>query len=135
MIKNLRREIDNLRMNALANQSPQLSADKIISSGCGNTMADSIDRSVDIEYEVVAMLNKYRKIRSRIVHEINSLPDPKHVELLYLKYVDGRCLEDVACIMRKPDGGMYNYNYVKKMHVSALESFLKEYPKVAEMSP
>lgn len=135
LINNLVRERNTLRMNALGNHSPRLVADKVQTSGGGGTMADSIDKYVDIEHELTVMLNKYRKMRWRIVKEINSLPDPRHVELLYLKYVEGKCLEDIACIMRKPNGEIYNYEYIKRLHGWALESFLKKYPNVTEMSP
>lgn len=135
LINNLIRERNNLRMNALGNNSPRLVADKVQTSVGKGAMSECVDGYVDIENELTAMLGKYRKMRWRIVREINSLPDPRHVELLYLKYVEGRCLEDVACIMRKPSGEIYNYEYIKRLHGWALESFLKKYPNVTEMSP
>lgn len=135
LISNLVSERDNLRLNALVSKSPRLVADKVQSSCPGDDMADCVDKYVDIELELTRMLTKYRKMRWKIVKEINSLPDPRHVELLYKKYVEGRCLEDIACIMRKPNGEMYNYEYIKRLHGWALESFLKKYPNVTQMSP
>lgn len=129
LISNLEQEMDNLRLNALVGKSPRIVADKVQSSPSGDMMAEYVEKAVDIEREVSVLLNEYRKKRWRIVKEINALPDPTHVQLLYLRYVEGRCLEDIACVMRKPNGKMYNYEYIKRLHGLALDSFAEKYLK------
>jgi tRNA A37 threonylcarbamoyladenosine dehydratase len=60
---------------------------------------------------------------------IDAIDDVRHAEILRLRYVEGKRLEDIACIMRKRDGGMYNYEYIKRLHGYALAAFARKYLK------
>lgn len=129
-IKALIRTRDLLRNKALCNSSPRMDADKVISSGGSSSpMSDAVDRYVDIERELDAMQDEYRALILKISKQIDAIDDGRHAEILRLRYVEGKRLEDIACIMRKRDGGMYNYEYIKRLHGYALAAFARKYLK------
>ena len=129
-IKALIRTRDLLRSKALCNSSPRMDADKVSSSGGSSSpMSDAVDRYVDIERELDAMQDEYGALILKITKQIGCLSDQRYVELLHLRYVEGNRLEDIACIMRKRDGGMYNYEYIKRLHGYALAAFARKYLK------
>ena len=111
-------------------QSPQLKDDRVSGGGSGDAMASAISRYVDIERELAEMLQRYADLRLGIVRQIEELPDARHVQLLYLRYVEGRRLEDIACIMKRPGGQFYSYRHIKRMHGCALASFSRKYVNV-----
>ena len=129
-IKALIRTRDLLRSKALCNSSPRMDADKVSrSGGYSSPMSDAVDRYVDIERELDAMQDEYGALILKITKQISCLSDQRYVELLHLRYVEGKRLEDIACIMRKRDGGMYNYEYIKRLHGYALAAFARKYLK------
>lgn len=129
-IKALIRTRDLLRSKALCNSSPRMDADKVSSSGGSSSpMSDAVDRYVDIERELDSMQDEYGALILKITKQISCLSDQRYVELLHLRYVEGKRLEDIACIMRKRDGGMYNYEYIKRLHGYALAAFARKYLK------
>ena len=129
-IQALIRTRDLLREKAKCDSSPQLSTDKVSSSGGSSApMADAVDRYVDIERELDAMQDEYGALILKITKQINCMDDQRYVELLNLRYVESKRLEDIACIMRKRDGGMYNYEYIKRLHGYALAAFTRKYLK------
>ena len=129
-IQALIRTRDLLREKAKCDSSPQLNADKVSSSGGSSApMADAVDRYVDIERELDAMQDEYGALILKITKQINCMDDQRYVELLNLRYVESKRLEDIACIMRKRDGGMYNYEYIKRLHGYALAAFTRKYLK------
>lgn len=129
-IKALIRTRDLLRSKALCNSSPRMDADKVSNSGGSSSpMSDAVDRYVDIERELDSMQDEYGALILKITKQISCLSDQRYVELLHLRYVEGKRLEDIACIMRKRDGGMYNYEYIKRLHGYALAAFARKYLK------
>ena len=129
-IKALIRTRDLLRSKALCNSSPRMGADKVSSSGGSSSpMSDAVDRYVDIERELDAMQDEYGALILKITKQIDAIEDDRHAEILRLRYVEGKRLEDIACIMRKRDGGMYNYEYIKRLHGYALAVFARKYLK------
>ena len=129
-IQALIRTRDLLRSKALCNSSPRMGADKVRSSGGSSApMADAVDRYVDIERELDAMQDEYGALILKITKQIDAIEDDRHAEILRLRYVEGKRLEDIACIMRKRDGGMYNYEYIKRLHGYALAVFARKYLK------
>lgn len=129
-IKALIRTRDLLRSKALCNSSPRMDTDKVSSSGGSSSpMSDAVDRYIDIERELDAMQDEYGALILKIAKQIDAIDDDRHAEILRLRYVEGKRLEDIACIMRKRDGGMYNYEYIKRLHGYALAAFARKYLK------
>lgn len=124
----------DLMSRAMGNHSPVLSKDKVQSSISGDKMSNTIDRYVDLEKEIDDLIDRYVDKRDMIINQIHQLDDPRYVELLQLMYVgkrsgDGRMhymrLLEAACFMRKPNGDLYSYEYMRVLHSEALKMFAK----------
>ena len=131
-LKNLEVKIDQRRLErdrliaeAMGNSSPRLTVDKVQSSGAGDQMGDKLADAADIQREVDWLINKLIADRHRIIGEIHTLTDARYIQILYLHYVEGKRLEDVAEIMIKPNGKSYSYDHIASLHGMALQEFGK----------
>ena len=77
---------------------------------------DELER--DIDGKIDEMLLK----KNRIISEIHALSDPKHIDLLYKKYIQFKRLEDIAAEMK------YSYQYTVNLHGWALKAFEEAFP-------
>ena len=118
-----RQERDRLIAEAMGNNSPRLSVDKVQSSGAGDQMSDKLADAADIQREVDWLINKLIADRHRIIGEIHTLTDARYIQILYLHYVEGKKLEDVAEIMVKTNGKPYSYDHIASLHGMALQKF------------
>lgn len=57
-----------------------------------------------------------------IINKIHQLEDSKHQNVLYIVYVDGKNLKKAAQAM------CFSYDYVKEIHIAALQAFEKKFP-------
>lgn len=83
------------------------------SSGLG--IDDCIAEISDIQCQIKEKISQSTKVRSDIGKAINAVPDDKLQLVLYYKYVDGLCLEQICCEMK------YSYQHVRRLHNEALE--------------
>lgn len=118
-----RQERDRLFFDAMGNGSPKLTADKVQTSISGDTMGDKLADAADIQKEIDWMVGKLIADRHRIISEIHTLNDARYIQILYLHYVEDKKLEDVAEIMRKPNGKPYSYDHIASLHGVALREF------------
>ena len=118
-----RLERDRLLFDAMGNGSPRLSRDKVQTSVSGDTMGDRLAEAADIQKEIDWLINKLIADRHRIIGEIHTLTDARYIQILYLHYVEGKRLEDVAVIMIKPNGKPYSYDHIASLHGLALQEF------------
>ena len=122
-INQRRQERDRLIAEAMGNNSPKLTVDKVQASGAGDQMGDKLADAADIQREVEWLINKLIADRHRIIGEIHTLPDARYIQILYLHYVEGKKLEDVAEIMVKTNGKPYSYDHIASLHGMALQEF------------
>ena len=122
-INQRRQERDRLIAEAMGNSSPRLTVDKVQTSVGGDTMGDKLAEAADIQREVDWLINKLIADRHRIIGEIHTLTDARYIQILYLHYVEGKKLEDVAEIMVKTNGKPYSYDHIASLHGMALQEF------------
>lgn len=129
-LKNLEVKIDQRRLErdrliaeAMGNSSSRLTVDKVQTSISGDTMGEKLADAADIQREVDWLINKLIADRHRIIGEIHTLTDARYIQILYLHYVEGKRLEDVAEIMIKPNGKPYSYDHIASLHGMALQEF------------
>ena len=122
-IEQRRIERDALFASAMGISSPKLTPDKVQTSVAGDQMGDKLAEAADIKEEVDALISKLIEDRHRIIGEIHSLKDARYIQVLYLHYVEGKKLEDVAEIMRKTNGKPYSYDHIASLHGLALQEF------------
>ena len=129
-LKNLEIKIDQRRLerdrliaDAMGNRSPRLNPDKVQTSCAGDQMGDRLAEAADIQKEIDWLINKLIADRHRIIGEIHTLNDARYIQILYLHYVDGKKLEDVAETMIKTNGEPYSYDHIASLHGMALQEF------------
>ena len=122
-INQRRQERDRLIAEAMGNSSPRLTVDKVQTSISDDTMGDKLAEAADIQREVDWLINKLIADRHRIIGEIHTLTDARYIQILYLHYVEGKKLEDVAEIMVKTNGKPYSYDHIASLHGMALQEF------------
>ena len=118
-----RQERDRLIAEAMGNNSPKLTVDKVQASGAGDQMGDKLADAADIQREVEWLITKLISDRHRIIGEIHTLNDARYIQILYLHYVEGKKLEVVAETMVKSNGEPYSYDHIASLHGTALQEF------------
>ena len=118
-----RQERDRLLSDAMGNGSPRLSRDRVQTSVSGDTMGEKLAECADIQKEIDALIKKLVADRHRIIGEIHMLTDARYIQILYLHYVEGKRLEDVAEMMVKTNGEPYSYDHIASLHGMALQEF------------
>ena len=74
------------------------------------------------EERLQIMKNILVHTRVKIINQIHELDDTKHQDVLYLFYVDGKNLKKTSQTMS------FSYDYVKELHLAALNSFEEKFP-------
>ena len=116
LIQNKLIEHQQLRELALS-ITASVGGDKVQSTGSKSKMADTIDRCVDIEAEITAIVEKYIDEKCNVVSLIEKLDNPTEYNILHLRYVQGISLSDIAEKLNK------EYTWVTTTHGRALKSF------------
>lgn len=121
LIQNKRTEIE--RLEALLETIPALPYDKekVQSSGGKDKVGDGVARLLDNKAELEELMEQYSTKRDRIIEQIESMPDNRHLAVLSIVYLEYKELWEV------PNKTHYRYSYVRKIHSNALKEFEKRY--------
>lgn len=137
------RQLDDMINAALLNReryiemarglrSPRLEGDRTQGSGAGSPIEDAIEKLSEEERRINGLIDRYTHERERIADMIGQLSDGRHRQLLTLRYLDFKRLEDIACIMRRRNGAFYSYQHIRRMHGCALAEFTRKFLTKAE---
>lgn len=96
-----------------------------------NVQEDIITDYIDVEQKINLNIDKYIRLKDKIIDEIHKLDDQRYIQILYMHYVPNeqhrvKRLEEIAVIMKKPNGNSYSYDHIKHLHGEALEDFRKK---------
>lgn len=117
-------ELQELRAKAVST-TQALSQDRVQSSSSGDKMAGIVEAYVAVEEEIKKMLVAYIRQKGIIIDQIHKVDDPLCIDLLYLRYVRYKSLNEIADILKKPSGEPYSYDHIVSMHGKALQKFQK----------
>lgn len=95
--------------------------------GVESEVGEVVSKADKIGRRLAKRSGEYNARREKIVRQILDLEDPRYSDILLLRYVDGKRLEDIACIMRKFNGEPYSYEHILRLHGYALRSFECKY--------
>ena len=118
-IEKLKNEITRIDAR-LKGGSHSYSSDKIKSSGDNlneKLMAECLDKRNKMNNDIVMNEN----VRADLVLKITSMSDYRYIDVLYKRYIECKRFELIAVEMN------YDYDYVRKLHVKALEVFAQDY--------
>mgnify|MGYP003295583524 CR=1 FL=1 len=124
MLEQLSEEIHNLKIVAAGCKAISNDPNKVqASAAVEDKMATQVVKYVDLENNLQLQRWEYAKLRCKIIAQIHELKDCRHMQILYLHYVDSKRLEEIACIMRKSNGDPYSYDHINALHGEALIAF------------
>ena len=126
-------ERERLWQDALGVSGIRYDKDKVQSSNALDTTALVI-RCYEMEAEINAMIDRLIDLKHDIIGDIHKLTDHRYIQLLHLRYVDFKRLEDVACIMRKTNGDEYSYDHIVWLHGEALQALAEIIPENLQKS-
>lgn len=121
IIENKLREIERLEMLLKTIPALPYDKDKVMSSGNQDRIGGSVSQLLDDKANVEKLLDESKRKRNRIIEQIESLPNPKHIKVLserYLKYQELFRLVNIVG---------FSYNQVKNIHRDAIAEFEKLY--------
>ena len=118
-IEKLKNEITRIDAR-LKGGSHSYSSDKIKTSDDTlneKLMAECLDKRNKMNNDIVMNEN----VRADLVLKITSMSDYRYIDVLYKRYIECKRFELIAVEMN------YDYDYVRKLHVKALEVFAQDY--------
>lgn len=121
----LRDEIARMR-SRLESTSVPLKPDKVQSSSRGDSFATAIAAMADKAVQYETLLDIYEHLRQRIVDQILELDDPRFIEILSKRYVQGVQLKVIAIDMH------YSETYTARLLSMALVAFESKYPEITK---
>ena len=114
MVRNKMIERQQWREIALG-VSPNMSGDRVQSSGSQQKMADAVNRYIDLEREIDEAIDKLVDAKQDIIATIEQL-DVTEYDVLHKVYIQGEELQEVA------DDYDKSYSWVTTIHGRALQS-------------
>lgn len=118
-IEKLKNEITRIDAR-LKGGSHSYSSDKIKSSDDNlneKLMAECLDKRNKMNNDIVMNEN----VRADLVLKITSMSDYRYIDVLYKRYIECKRFELIAVEMN------YDYDYIRKLHIKALEVFAQDY--------
>lgn len=126
-IGRLKLELDDIYNRAGGLKGIDYSADRNTGTPEADRMPAFLVQAERMRRRIEKLTGKYMALRGRIVQQILALDDPRYVQLLSYRYIDGYKLEQIADLMHKSDGEVYSYDHINRLHGWALESFSKKF--------
>lgn len=84
-----------------------------------------VGRIVELEAEIDGDVDRFVDERRRIIRQIQGLDDPRHIEMLFKRYVEYKGLKTICAEMK------LSYGYARRLHGCALQSFEDRFLKPA----
>ena len=113
-------EINLLREQALCLPSTNIKDDVVQTSREGQGFTRIVERAAELERQLKEDAAQLQEIRHKRIEMINGLQNPKHIELLFLRYVLNKSMVYISDYIDQELG--YTYN----MHGLALQEFEKK---------
>lgn len=122
------KEIDNLRAMSTSVGSFDYSVERVQTSLDNNALyTKAINRVCDLQEEIDRQIDQFVDEKHKIISQIHCLDDSKYIEVLYRHYVEFKRLEEIAVELN------YSYQYVRKLHGYALDSFTRKHPELFQV--
>lgn len=125
-IRQRMQQLEELEDKAVSLGGFSSDGDRVQSSGSGDHMADDVARYLDLRNGIQTLIDRLVRVKNKVIGEIQQIEDPRYMELLYLRYVKFKRLEEIADIMKKPNGDAYSYDHIRRLHGRALQEFQKK---------
>ena len=115
MIEQREEQLEELRLLAMSNKGIAYDGDKVQHSAVSGMPA--VDRYLDQAIRVKKLIDKYVRVKNRIIGEIQQMDNKRYTEILYKRYVECKSMQQIAEDMS------YEYKYLCRLHSMALIEF------------
>ena len=106
------------RLKALATKVTAVLSGEVVSRSRNNdSMADTIEKIIKLQDIINRDVDKYVDLKQDVLEALSKVENPLYYEILYSRYIQYRCWEQIACDMN------YSYRGVTKIHGKALIAF------------
>lgn len=121
-VARLQKMRDDLREDMYAIKGMDFSRDRVQSTPKDDKLLNTIDRIDKIERATVEEIHELNQLKQKIIHQIENVPNERHRQLLYDRYV--LCLKwsEIAAGLSNTDEPL-DMRWVYRMHGFALKSF------------
>ena len=73
-----------------------MDGERVHSSGCKSKMASAIDKCVDMEAEIDALIDRMIETKKEVIDTIERVDSPMSYDLLHKKYIQFMTFEEIA---------------------------------------
>jgi hypothetical protein len=119
-------ELERLRALAESVPSPDLSKDRVQTSGAGDRIGGIVAKIVDLEAVIKTEILKFVDLKREIRERIDGIEDDDLRLILQKRYINFQKWEQIAVDMN------YGFQWVHKLHKRALNKFSEKYQQAIE---
>ena len=89
--------IEREQLRALAMKiTASIDAVRVRSSGGGSRMTDAVEKLVALEVEIDELVRQLVDARRQVVNSLEALDNPTEYNVLHMRYVQGKSLQEIA---------------------------------------
>ena len=116
-------ELETVRATVVSTGVAQYGTEKICTSSTDNNarFVKLCNKAIDLENEISEELCKYLEMKHTIINQIQGLNNIKHSEILYLKFVKFKKMDEIAETLD------YSNRQVYRLYKAALVNFGEKY--------
>lgn len=114
-IKQRSRELERIKESRIYIPGINYAKDRVQTSPEGGNIQS--ERIIDLELEIVDSIKTLNFLRHEIICKIQQMPDTRYSQILYLRYVEYKSIQDIALDLN------YEYTYCCELHTKALDNF------------
>lgn len=116
------KELDDLKVKSTCISSMDYSIERVQTSPSGGApYVRTVSRMIDLNEEINRDIDDFVDRKHKIINEIQSLENTKHIQILFKKYVEYKTFEQISVEMN------YTYQYIVLLHGYALKEFSQKY--------
>jgi len=98
--------------------------EKVQTSLTDDGMSNGVIRYIELQEEISCDIDNFIDVKNKIITEIQELSNVKFVHLLFMRYIRGKRLDEIAGSLN------YSYQYVRELHSHALKAFAETHPEL-----
>lgn len=119
-------QYDELIQTATSTGAIRYDKERVHTSISGDKMGNIVSKYIDLQNGINHDMDHLIDLRNKIINEIQALSNVKFIKILFMRYIQNKRLEEIAVELN------YSYQYVRKLHGYALQSFTEKYPELFE---
>ena len=116
------KELDDLKVKSTCIGGFDYSKERVQTSPSGDApYVRTVSRMIDLNEEINRDIDDFVDRKHKIINEIQSLENTKHIQILFKKYVEYKTFEQISVEMN------YTYQYIVLLNGYALKEFSQKY--------